>query len=181
MHYPLKLCSIRSWTPQDAAAVQRYADNRNIWLNVRDAFPHPYGLEDALVFLNQATRAKPETAFAIATPLEAIGCIGLRLGSDVHAKTAELGFWLGEPFWGRGIMSEAAAGFTRHAFQAYDLIRIYAEPFASNRASARVLEKAGFSCEGRLRSSVIKDGQILDTLLYACIRGPRDGQYREER
>src|SRR5258708_27472232 len=112
MHYPLKLSSIRSWTPQDAAAVQRYADNRNIWLNLRDAFPHPYGLEDALVFLNQTARAKPETTFAIATPLEAIGCIGLRLGSDVRGKTAELGFWLGEPVSGRELMAEAAAALT---------------------------------------------------------------------
>src|SRR6266567_6584806 len=175
MHYPLKLCSLRSWTEHDAAAVQRYADNRNIWRNVRDAFPHPYGLEDARAFLNHAIGEKPETIFAIASPAEAIGCISLRLGRDVHARTAELGFWLGEPFWGRGIMSEAGAGFTRYAFEGYDVVRIYAEPFASNRASARVLEKAGFSCEGRLRSSVIKDGKVLDSLLYACIRGPTDG------
>src|SRR5260370_4598352 len=146
MHFPLKLCSIRSWTPQDAAAVQRYADNRNIWLNLRDAFPHPYGLEDALRFLNDATRAKPETTFAIATPLEAIGCIGLRLGRDVHARTAELGFWLGEPFWGRGIMSEAVAGLPRYAFQTYDVAGIIAELFTSQASSRPALGTARFQC-----------------------------------
>src|SRR5260370_21733848 len=104
MHFPLKLCSIRSWTPQDAAAVQRYANNRNIWLNLRDAFPHPYGLEDALVFLNHVSRAKPEPTFAIATASEAVGCICLLLGSDVHARTAELGVVLGAPVWGRVII-----------------------------------------------------------------------------
>ena len=170
MHLPLRSCVVRSWTPEDAESVQRYANNRNIWLNLRDLFPHPYGLEDARGFLKQVMREKPETTVAIATPAEAIGCIGLRLGTDVHRKTAELGFWLGEPFWGRGIMSETVAAFTRHAFDSFGLIRIYAEAFANNRASARVLEKAGFVCEGRLRLNVVKDGKVLDLFLYASVR-----------
>ena len=102
-------------------------------------FPHPYRLEDAEAFLGFVAQQKPETTFAIANASEAIGCIGLTVGSDVHRKTAELGYWLAEPFWGRGIMSEAVAAFVRHAFDDLDLIRIYAEPFASNPASARVL------------------------------------------
>jgi ribosomal-protein-alanine N-acetyltransferase len=120
--------------------------------------------------LNGVKTEKPETTFAIATATEAIGCIGLRLGSDIHRKTAELGYWLGEPFWDQGIMSEGVAGFTRNAFETYDLTRIYAEPFASSRASARVLEKAGFNCEGQLFANVIKDGRIQDSLLYARLR-----------
>ena len=100
----------------------------------------------------------------------AIGCIGLRLGVDVHCKTAEVGYWLGQPFWGRGIMSEVVAEFTPHAFEAFDLHRIYAEPFESNRASVRVLEKAGFVCEGRMRASIFKNGKIMDSFLYARLR-----------
>src|SRR4051812_19505668 len=172
MHLQLKSCVIRSWTLSDAAAVQRYANNRNIWLNLRDIFPHPYSLNDAIVFLNNVAAENPETTFAIATPSEAIGCIGLRLWSDVHRKTAELGYWLAEPFWSKGIMTEAVATFVPYAFGTCDLIRIYAEPFATNQASARVLEKAGFACEGRLRANIIKDGHIQDSLLYARVREP---------
>ena len=141
-------------TYPDAAALRRYANNRKIWINLRDVFPHPYTLQDAIAFLGCVAQEKPETAFAIATPTEAIGGIGLRLGVDVHRKTAELGYWLGEPFWGRGIVSEALAAFTRYAFETFDLQRIYAEPFADNAASVRVLEKAGFTCEGRMRRSI---------------------------
>jgi ribosomal-protein-alanine N-acetyltransferase len=175
MHLQLKSCAIRSWTLSDADAVQRYANNRNIWRNLRDIFPHPYRLNDAIAFLNCVVAEKPETTFAIAIPWEAIGCIGLRLGTDVHRKTAELGYWLGEPFWSKGIMSEAVAAFVQYAFGAYDLIRIYAEPFSANRASARVLEKAGFACEACLRANVIKDGRIEDSLLYARLREPLPG------
>ena len=170
MQLNLKDCVLRSWQLEDAAAVQRHADNRRIWLNVRDMFPHPYRLADAEAFMKLIVGSEPETVVAIATASEAIGCIGLRLGEDVHRKTAELGYWLAEPFWGRGIMSEAVVAFTRHAFNTLDLVRIYAEPFANNRASARVLEKAGFILEGRLRSNVCKDGQVLDSLIYATVR-----------
>jgi ribosomal-protein-alanine N-acetyltransferase len=150
--------------------VQYYANNRNIWLNLRDAFPHPYTLDDAHTFLRHVMNEKPTTTFAIAMPSEAIGCIGLQIGRDIHCKTADLGYWLGEPFWGQGIMSEAVAVFTRCALGAFNLDRIYAEPFANNRASARVLEKAGFVCEGRLRASIFKDCKRLDAFLYAHVR-----------
>lgn len=173
MHIQLKSCIIRPWSLQDAASVQRYANNRNIWLNVRDVFPHPYRLEDADAFLKLVGQQKPMTTFAIGTAAEAIGCIGLRPGEDVHRKTAELGYWLAEEFWGRGIMSEVVSEFTRHVFGVFDFIRIYAEPFANNQASARVLEKAGFVCEGRLRANVLKDGKVLDSLLFARIRDER--------
>ena len=166
----LQSCLLRSWSTEDALALQRYANNRNIWLNLRDGFPYPYTSEDAHAFLSCVTQEKPETTFAIATSLEAIGCIALRLGSDIHRKTAELGYWLGEPFWNRGIMSEAVTEFTNQAFGLFDLQRIYAKPFGSNGASARILEKAGFACEGRLRASVFKNGKVLDSLLYARVR-----------
>jgi RimJ/RimL family protein N-acetyltransferase len=170
MEIKLKSCVIRPWSASDAVAVQRHANNRKIWLNLRDLFPHPYTLDDAHKFLQFVASEKPATTFAIATPSEAIGCIGFRLGCDVHRKTAELGFWLGEPFWGRGIMTEAVAELAPRAFGMFELERIYAEPFATNAASARVLEKAGFVCEGRLRASIYKDNQRLDSFLYARVR-----------
>jgi RimJ/RimL family protein N-acetyltransferase len=97
----------------------------------------------------------------------AAGGIGLRLGSDIHRRTAEFGYWLGRAYWNRGIMSEAVGAFSDAAFEAFDLRRLYAEPFVNNRASARVLEKAGFILEGRLKNNVMKAGQLLDSLIYA--------------
>ena len=170
MNLQLQSSLIRSWSLADAAALQRYANNRNIWINLRDVFPYPYTLENAHAFLSHVTQEKPETTFAIATSSEAIGCIGLRRGHDIHCKTAELGYWLGEPFWGQGIMSEAVTQFCGYAFEAFALQRIYAEPFESNRASVRVLEKAGFVCEGRMSASIFKDGKVLNSFLYARTR-----------
>ncbi len=170
MNLKLKSCSVRPWRLDDAASLQRYANNRNIWINLRDIFPHPYTLENARFFLDLVARENPLTTCAIATESEAIGCIHLRLGMDVHRRTAELGYWLGEPFWGRGIMTESVSALTSEAFQRFDLVRIYAESFATNDASVRVLQKAGFTCEGRLRAHVFKDGKVLDALLYAKLR-----------
>ena len=117
--------------------------------------------------MQNATTAQPTTDFCIEVHGAAVGGIGIRLGQDVHRHTAEVGYWLAEDFWGRGIMSETVAAFTNFCFENFPLRRIYAEPFSNNPASARVLEKTGFVLEGRLRNNVIKDGKILDSLLYA--------------
>ena len=111
----------------------------------------------------------PKTVFAIANEVEAIGSIGLMVGKDVHRFTAELGYWLAEPFWGKGVMTEAVKRITEYAFNSFGLKRVYAEPYTSNRASARVLEKAGFKYEGLLRASAFKDGRLVDQLLYARV------------
>ena len=161
---------IRAWRSEDAGALVKHANNRKVWLNLRDAFPHPYTQADAAAFLELVARQDPTTFFAIATEQEAIGGIGISVNQDVHRLTAEMGYWLAEPYWGRGIMSEAVARFTAYVFASFPLRRVYAEPYAGNTASCRVLEKAGFVLEGRLRSSAIKEGQILDQLLYARIR-----------
>jgi ribosomal-protein-alanine N-acetyltransferase len=161
---------LRPWCTQDDAAIAKYANNRAIWLNLRDGFPHPYSIEDARNFLNAAINQHPDTFYAIATPEEAIGSIGITILSDVHRLTAELGYWLAEPYWGRGVMSEAVRAFTDYAFERFGLVRIFAEPYARNAASCRVLEKAGFSLEGRMRRAAIKDGQQTDMFLYARIR-----------
>lgn len=162
--------SLRPWQGNDLASLVKYANNRNIWANLRDGFPQPYLEEHGRAFLESVLGQEPQTIFAIATPEEAIGSIGLFPGKDVHRLTAEMGYWLAEPYWGRGFMSESAARFTDAAFEAFGLVRIYAEPYAANAGSCRVLEKAGFTLEGRLRASVIKDGKILDQLMYARIR-----------
>jgi len=161
---------IRDWRKKDAKAIVKYANNRNIWINLRDAFPYPYRSSDAEAFLARVLHQNPRTIFAIANDSEAIGSIGLGPGEDVHRFTAEPGFWLAEPFWNKGIMTEAVRRFTDYAFNQFDLYRIYAEPYTSNPASTRVLEKAGFKCECLLHANVVKDGKILDQFLYAKVK-----------
>jgi len=173
---PTSFGTIRPWDMRDADALVKYGNNYLIWKNLRDGFPHPYTLENARAFLARATTQDPVTYFAIATPEEAIGGIGITLNQDVHRLTAEMGYWLGEPFWDKGIMTETVECFTDFAFERFGLVRIYAEPYASNRASCRLLEKAGFELEGRLRSSVIKEGRIGDQFLYAKVRPPKSGE-----
>lgn len=162
-------CQIRSFRPDDAPALARYINNRKIWLNLRDAFPHPYRLNDAVAWIRMAGRQYPEVSFAIASPDEVIGGIGLGLQTDVNYRSSEIGYWLGEPFWGRGIATAALCALTDYAFAHYDLIRLFAYVFEWNPASLRVLEKAGYAYEGRLRKSATKDGQTVDQLLYAKV------------
>ena len=162
--------NIRPWTAGDADVLVKYGNNRNVSRNLTDAFPFPYTMASAQAFLGLVAAQDPTTFFAIATAEEAIGGIGVMLRADVHRLTAEIGYWLAEPFWGRGIITEALTRFTDFAFERFRLVRIYAEPYATNTASCRVLEKSGYQLEGRLRKSVIKDGQILYQLLYAGVR-----------
>lgn len=161
---------IRSYRAGDAAALVAHADNRNVSRNLRDRFPFPYTPQAAESWLRHVAAQEPETAFAIATADELIGGIGIELGEDVHHRTGEIGFWLGEPFWGRGIVTAAVVAFTPWAFQRFDLLRIWAGVFESNPASARVLEKAGYVFEGRHRGAVVKQGRVLDELVYARVR-----------
>jgi ribosomal-protein-alanine N-acetyltransferase len=165
----LKTCAVRSWRTSDAESLLRHANNRNIWLNLRDAFPHPYTKHDARAYIRSVRDRSPETTFAIAVDDEAVGSIGFVLRTDVERVSAEIGYWLAEPFWGRGITSEALAALTRYAIDTHRLTRIYALPFAWNLASCRVLEKAGYVLEARLRRSAIKDGQVTDQMQYAYI------------
>ena|SRR2546422_1751396 len=161
---------IRSWNERDVDTLVKYANNRNVWINMRDGFPHPYTEESARAFLELVSRQDPVTFYAIATPQEAIGGIGVTLNADVHRLTAEMGYWLGEPYWRKGIMTETVTRFTDYVFEEFGLVRVYAEPYAGNLSSCRVLEKAGYVLEGRLRCSVIKNGQIIDQLMYAKIK-----------
>ncbi len=169
MRVILKTCEVRSWRVSDLDSLVRHADNRNIWINLRDRFPHPYTKRDGQRFIRSMRESEPETAFAIAVEGLAVGGIGFALQQDVERASGEIGYWLGEPFWGRGITTEALVAVTRYAIETHGLTRVFAVPFAYNTASCRVLEKAGYALEGRLRRSAIKDGQIVDQLQYAFI------------
>ena len=172
MHLKLTKCDVRSWRTSDADALARHANNRHIWINLRDAFPHPYSKRDAREFLKSLSRRQPETLFAIAVNDEAVGGIGFVLHPDVERVSAEIGYWLAESCWGRGIVTEALSAVTRYAIETHGLTRIFAVPFAWNTASCRVLEKAGYVLEARLRQSAIKDGRLTDQLQYAFIAAP---------
>ncbi len=162
---------LRAWRRSDIPALIQYANNRKIWLNLRNVFPHPYTRAEAdewiaLCESNQGLL----THFAIELQGEAIGGIGCRLLDDVNCKTAEIGYWLGEPFWGRGIATAALKQTTEYTFEIFAVERLQATVFEWNPASARVLEKTGYKLEGRLRRSIFKDGRLADSLLYARIR-----------
>lgn len=161
---------IRSWRPQDIPSLVRQANNRRVWRNLKDRFPHPYTTADAEQWIRQATEDTPETQFAIAIEDEIVGGTGLDLQTDVFRRSAEIGIWLGEPYWGRGIATEAVRAMTSFAFAHFDVCRIFAGVFEWNPTGMRVLEKAGYSFEGRLRKSVTKDGQTIDQMLYAIVR-----------
>lgn len=170
MELELATCSVRSWEWRDLDAIVRHANNRNVWINLRDRFPYPYTSNDAKSWLDMVVGSKPQTSFAISVAGEAVGGIGFTLQSDVGHRSAEIGYWLGERFWGRGITTDALKAVTDYAFAQFDICRLFAHVFEWNGASARVLEKAGYTFEGRLRKSVTKDGQTIDQLMYAVIR-----------
>ena len=170
MNLELSTCRIRPWEMADAESLQRNADNRQVSIQLRDRFPFPYGIEQARTFLGWITKQTAPTVWAIDVKGEAVGGIGIELHSDVERVSAEIGYWLGQPFWGRGIATEALKAVTAEAFKRFDITRLYAVPFADHAASVRVLEKAGYVREGHLRQSAIKNGQIRDQLLLATYK-----------
>ncbi|HBN09464.1 MAG TPA: GNAT family N-acetyltransferase [Cyanobacteria bacterium UBA8530] len=166
---------VRSFRPEDAESLAKQANNRKIWLNLRDLFPYPYRLEDARRFIARTASQVPEENFAIEVEKKAVGAIALIQGKDVERCSAEIGFWLGEEYWGRGIATSAVESVRDWAVETRSLIRLFAFVFGHNTASRRVLEKAGFELEGRLRCSAVKDGRITDQLLLAYL-SPRMGK-----
>jgi RimJ/RimL family protein N-acetyltransferase len=169
MRLALDRSVVRSWEAADVASLVTHANNRKVWLNLRDRFPHPYTMHDGRTFLRTVRKALPETSFAIEVDGVAAGGIGFLLQQDVDRMSSEIGYWLGEHFWGRGIVTEALAAVTAYAIEHHGLTRLFAVPFAYNAASCRVLEKAGYVLEARLRRSAIKDGTIVDQFQYAFI------------
>jgi [ribosomal protein S5]-alanine N-acetyltransferase len=167
MQIVLERCTVRPWRLDDAESIAKHANNRKVWLGLRDLFPHPYTVQDAHEFLQRTISEQPVMKFCVEIEGVAVGGIGVHPGLDVHRHTATVGYWLGEKFWGHGIMTEVVTAVTDFCFDNFPLRRIAAEVFANNPASARVLEKAGSNFEGRLKNNVVKDGQVLDSLLYA--------------
>ena len=159
--------TVRSWRYEDRDDIVYHANNRNVWINLRDRFPHQYKVSDARNWLDLVVGYEPETNFAIAVNDKAVGGIGFSRLDDVNFRSAEIGYWLGEEFWGRGLATQALVAVTRYAFESTDVCRVFAHVFEWNNASARVLEKAGYTFEGRLKKSVSKDGKIIDQLMYS--------------
>ena len=146
------------------------ADDVRIWRNVRDRFPHPYTLDDARQWIGVASTADPTTDLAIVVDGAAVGGIGLVLGQDIGRVSAEIGYWLGADHWGRGLATQAVRAFTAWAFERFAIQRLFAMVLEWNPASARVLEKAGYQFEARARRAAIKDGRVMDMLVYAMVR-----------
>ncbi|MBI5095465.1 MAG: GNAT family N-acetyltransferase [Candidatus Hydrogenedentes bacterium] len=166
-----KLCVLRPLRVDDDVSIASLGNNRNIWLNVTNHFPHPYTIEDARAFIARRLETPgPPRTLAITLQDTAVGVIDVDLKSDVYCRTAVAGYWLGEPYWGRGIVTEALRLITNYAFQTFEIDRIEASVFAWNAASARVLEKAGYTLEGRHRKASFKDGKVTDDLVYAVVR-----------
>jgi ribosomal-protein-alanine N-acetyltransferase len=160
-------CLLRAWWKSDAASLVQHANNRNVAQHLRDRFPHPYTRAHATAFLGHAAGADVTTNFAIVVDDAAVGGIGYIRGADVERFSAEVGYWLGEAYWGRGIMTAALQRLTQHLFDDVKLLRAFALPLADNQGSVRVLEKAGYEREARLRASCVKYGQPRDQYLYA--------------
>ena len=161
---------IRSYKLSDKDALVRYANNQNVSKNLRDSFPSPYTEKDAVKWLNLACIQNPELSFAISSPDELIGGIGLLLQPDVYRYSAEVGYWLAEPFWGKGIATKALIAFTSYAFKQFDLERLFAGVFDGNNASVKVLENAGYKFEGRYRKAVYKNDVFKDQLMYGILK-----------
>ena len=170
MRINLGNCVIRSFKNSDAASIAKNANDREVWINLRNRFPHPYTRQHAEEWVELAMSLSPETNFAIVVDGEVAGGIGIMQQSDVHAKSAEFGYWLGRNYWGRGIMTEVVREMSEYYLSNFDIVRLYAAVFDWNKASARVLEKCGWEYEGRMKMSIFKDGKYCDQLIYARLK-----------
>jgi [ribosomal protein S5]-alanine N-acetyltransferase len=161
---------LRPWSILDLDNIVRFANNKKIADNLTDAFPFPYSREDGIDFLNRYKDDDPLRVFAIEVDGIACGSIGIVPQSDVHRKNAEMGYWLAEEYWGRGIVTEAVKQIIAYGFRTFDINRIFARPYATNIPSHRVLEKAGLKLEARFEKSIIKNGQYLDELIFSILK-----------
>lgn len=162
--------SLRPLSEKDAQSLALLANNINISNNLRDAFPSPYSLEDAIGFISVCEQEEPVYTFAIEYNGEFCGIIGLVKQIDVYRLSAELGYWLGEPFWNKGIMTKAVALLIHYAFEELGLIRLFSGVFGYNKTSQRVLEKAGFTLEGIFKNSIFKNDKIHDEYRYCYLK-----------
>ena len=161
---------LKAWTLSDLDSLVKYANNWNVAKNMTDKFPFPYSKSNGEAFIEFATKDDPIHIFAIDIEGQAVGGIGIHPQDDIHRKNAELGYWLAEPFWGQGIVSNAIKQTIDFAFTTYDIDRIFARPFGTNIASQKILEKNNFILEGKFDKVLIKNGEFLDELIYAIRR-----------
>ena len=165
-------CAIRDWETGDAADLAAALNNKRIQDNLRDGLPFPYTVRDAEDFIRTMQEADKNRTFAFAVVSEnrVIGSIGVFRQENIHFCTAEMGYFIAEPFWGKGMGTSAVKQACGYIFRHTDILRIFAEPFAYNTASCRILEKSGFQYEGTLRSNAVKNGRVLDMKMYSAIR-----------
>ncbi len=162
---------LRPWHDSDAKSLCHHANNKRVADQLRDLFPHPYTRTDAKKWIELVkSMNNPEKYFAIEVDGEAVGSIAITLKLDVYRMNAEIGYFLGEQYWGRGIITEALKAIVQYGFESFDIIRIYAEPYADNLASRRALEKAGFRHEATFRKNIIKNEEIKDSCIYAILK-----------
>lgn len=159
--------NIREWGKQDMVYLIKFANNRNIWNNLADAFPSPFTEADAIAFLNGAQKDYPRKRLTIDMDGQSIGSIGIFPDRDIHRKNAAIAYWIAEPFWGKGIATRAVSLMVLYGFSNFDITRIYAKPFGFNKASHRVLEKAGFKREAIIKDGVYKNNHYFDEYIYA--------------
>lgn len=169
-NYMEKEFNLRPWNIEDLNTLVNYANNWNIAKNMTDKFPFPYSKSDGKTFIEFATKEVPIHIFAIDIEGQAVGGIGIHPQHDIYRKNAELGYWLAEPFWGQGIITNAIKHAINFAFEIYDIDRVFARPFGTNTPSQRVLEKNNFVLEGKFEKVLIKDGELIDELIYAIRR-----------
>ena len=179
MYLPLAHCAIRSWRPSDAVRLAVIANDRSIWMMLRDRFPHPYSQADAEAFIAVAATEVPECNFAITVEDIVVGSIGCIRGDDIARVSAELGYWLGADARGRGLATVALRGFVGWLWANSDLQHLRASVFLNNPESARVLEKGGFTLAHIARKAAIKDGRIMDEWYYVRVRGDDPSDARE--
>ena len=164
----IQLKQIESITPE---ALQQLANDADIAKNLRDVFPHPYSLEDARQFISLVKDGIVKHVFVIFSDDTFVGLIGIIPQHDVHRFNGEIGYWLGKPFWGKGYATEAVKQATDFAFNTLGLHRVYAGIFETNKASMRVLDKAGYRLEAVFTSSIIKNGVLMDEYVYSILKG----------
>ncbi|KNZ41589.1 GNAT family N-acetyltransferase [Acetobacterium bakii] len=163
---------LRDWKLNDAESIVPYANNPKVAGNLRNTFPYPYTLDDAHLFITKSIHLNKRKQLnkAIVIADSAVGSISLLMQEDVSCKSGELGFWLGEPFWGKGIMTEAIVQVCDIGFKDFDMFRIYVRPFAENKGARKALEKAGFQLEGIFKKSIFKNGKAMDSCMYALVK-----------
>jgi [ribosomal protein S5]-alanine N-acetyltransferase len=163
--------TLRGWHMDDIFSLQKHADNPNVYNFLMDAFPHPYTIDDAANWITRMQKQNPVLVFAIDVGGKLVGGIGLEMRHDIYSKSPLIGYWLGEEFWGHGIMTEAVRLVSAYAFAHLDIVRLQAGILGNNPASMRVLEKAGFVREGILRNAIVKNGVVLDEVVYGLVKG----------